>query len=261
MSTAAQHRVQNIAHRGASALAPENTLAAIRKAIEIGVDMIEIDVRQSLDHEVVVMHDRSLKRTTNGHGKVRKKTLAELQKLDAGSWFAPEFANERIPTLEEVLTTVKGHCGLLIEVKDGHKRSPWFAKRLVTLIRQFDAYDWVVVQSFNNAILQAIHRLDSRITLNKLVVYTLPGIPVYYDVGFKLGNVVRDETTKALNPNQRYLSKQLLQRLRASNRQTFCWTVDDVPTMKKLITMGVDGIITNHPDRLKQVLNQQKTHP
>ena len=92
-----------IAHRGFSAIAPENTLVAIEKAIELGADMVEFDVTVTADGEVVVIHDETLGRTTDGRGKVMEKTLEELQRLDAGSWFAPEFAGESIPTLEQVL--------------------------------------------------------------------------------------------------------------------------------------------------------------
>ena len=93
------HICKVIAHRGASGQAPENTLAAIHKALAIGVDMIEMDVRQTRDGAIVLMHDRTLNRTTNGKGRVAKKSLSELQTLDAGSWFDPSFANERIPEL------------------------------------------------------------------------------------------------------------------------------------------------------------------
>ena len=97
-----------IAHRGFSGVAPENTLAAFRKAIDVGADMFELDVLLSQDEHVVVIHDDTLERTTNGTGKVIDHTLAELQALDAGSWFSPEFAGEPIPTLEDALRLAKG---------------------------------------------------------------------------------------------------------------------------------------------------------
>jgi glycerophosphoryl diester phosphodiesterase len=103
-------RTRVIAHRGFSGVAPENTLVAIRRGIEIGADMAEIDVTLSKDGYVVVIHDETLDRTTNGTGPVSDATLEELQRLDAGSWFAPEFAGEKIPTLGEVLDLVRGSC-------------------------------------------------------------------------------------------------------------------------------------------------------
>lgn len=107
-----------IAHRGFSGQAPENTLASFQKAVELGSDMIELDVRFSKDGQVVVIHDDTIDRTTNGRGKVADYTLKELKQFDAGSWFAPQFSGERIPTLKEVLELVKGKVLVNIEIKD-----------------------------------------------------------------------------------------------------------------------------------------------
>ena len=107
-----------IAHRGFSGAAPENTLAAFKKAMEVDSDMMELDVRFSKDGQVVVMHDDTLDRTTNGRGKVSDYTLKELKQFDAGSWFAPQFAGEQIPTLVEVLEFAKGRIPVNFEIKD-----------------------------------------------------------------------------------------------------------------------------------------------
>ncbi len=110
-----------IAHRGASGYAPENTLASIRKGLDMGADMVEIDIHLSKDGEVVVIHDATLERTTDGTGKVQSKTLEELKKLNAGSWFGKEFSQEKIPTLKEVIDLMDGKALLLIELKNDSK--------------------------------------------------------------------------------------------------------------------------------------------
>ena len=114
---ATQERTRVIAHRGFSGAAPENTLAAVRAAIEVGADMVEIDVTLTSDGHIVVIHDETLDRTTTGSGRVSDFTLTELQRLDAGGWFAPRFAGERIPTLDQVLDEIEGRILLNVEIK------------------------------------------------------------------------------------------------------------------------------------------------
>ena len=248
------HSCKVIAHRGASGQAPENTLAAIHKALDIGVDMIEIDVRQTRDGAIVLLHDRTLNRTTNGKGRVAKQTLKEVQALDAGSWFDPRFATEGVPTLEEAMQLIDGQCGLLIEIKDGDLLHPIFCKRLVRLIQQHKAHSWVVVQSFSTKVLRAVYRLDPAIELNKLIHYAVPGLPVYNDGTVRFGNVFADRLTTAVNLNSRHFNRRVVRKLRTHKRATYLWTVDDPEAMQRLIKLKADGIITNYPDRLKAVL-------
>lgn len=249
-----EHTCKVIAHRGASGLAPENTLAAVQKAMDIGVDMIEIDVQQASDGTIVLMHDRTLSRTTNGKGRLSKQSPAALRKLDAGSWFAPEFSGEHVPTLEEVFQLVAGNATLLIEVKDHDLVLSIFCRRLIKLVQAHNAYSWVVVQSFSSKVLKALYRLEPRIELNKLINYTLPGVPLYNDGRMRMGTVAEELYTTAVNVNSRHFSTRLARHLRARNRTANLWTVNDPQAMKRLIKMGADGIITNYPDKLKQVL-------
>ncbi len=133
-----------VAHRGASSLAPENTMAAVRKALELNVDIIEIDVHRSYDGELVVIHDDTVNRTTSGKGRVKDFTLDELKKLDAGRWFKLSFWGERIPTLREVLEETKDKTVLLIELK-GERTEV----RTVELVRELGMEDQVIIQSFD----------------------------------------------------------------------------------------------------------------
>ena len=133
-----------IAHRGASSLAPENTLAAVQKALDLKVDVVEIDVHRSSDGELVVLHDATLDRTTTGSGPVKQYSLEEVKSFDAGSWFSPSFVEERIPTLREVLEKTKDQATLLIELK-GERTEV----RTVELVKELGMTDQVIIQSFD----------------------------------------------------------------------------------------------------------------
>src|SRR5512136_2560745 len=127
--------VLRVGHRGARGHAPENTLASFDLAVEMGVNVVETDVHLSKDGEVVLIHDHTVDRTTNGHGFVKDLTLAELKWLDAGSWYDPKYAGERIPTLAELLTWAKDRVGVAIEIKNGPIYYPGIAEKTIRLLR------------------------------------------------------------------------------------------------------------------------------
>lgn len=243
-----------IAHRGASALAPENTMAAINKALDIGVDYIEIDVRLSLDNVPVVMHDAKVNRTTNGKGPVVWFYYQSLKKLDAGSWFSPEFKGEQIPSLNEVLGAVVPKAKLLIELKGSLMMQPLLARKLVQQINKHKAQKHCIIQSFSAPLLKSIHRENPDLELNLLLNYSNKAIPIYIDRVPKLGNIYRFKKSSAINPNYKLVDRKMVNAIHEKGRQIFCWTVDDEDEMKRLIDLGVDGIITNHPDKLKKLL-------
>jgi glycerophosphoryl diester phosphodiesterase len=148
------------AHRGFSTAAPENTMAALEGAWKAGATVAEIDVRLSRDGELVLMHDRALRRTTDGRGRLAEKTWDELRRLDAGSWFDPSFAGERIPHLEEVLIWAKGKIGLLVELKNFPERDPRFIDRLLALFNRLDAAERAIIAGFDHFALAKIHRRE-----------------------------------------------------------------------------------------------------
>ena len=240
--------LQRIAHRGASGdgTAPENTLAAIEKAIEIGVDAVEIDIRLTADNQVVVIHDRTVGRTTNGKGPVDTLTLAEVKKLDAGGWFGRNYANERIPTLEEVLDLIGWRSLLLIEAKTEEA-----AERAVATIRAQRAQSRVVMQSFSGTAIRSINRLDPRIptaflmTGGEAVLRRKTGVVKRV---LKLG-------ANALSLKYTAATPDLVNMFLGRAMGMWVWTVDHEEDMKEMIEMGVGGIITNYPDRLNGVLN------
>lgn len=148
------------AHRGFSTAAPENTMAALEAAWKAGATAVEIDVRLSSDGELLLMHDRDVKRTTNGRGPVSELSWAELQRLDAGSWFAERFTGERIPSLEEVLIWARGKVGLLVELKNFPERDPRYIDHLLALFRRLDAAADNVIIGFDHPTLAEIHRRE-----------------------------------------------------------------------------------------------------
>ena len=166
----------NIAHRGASAVAPQNTLAAFRKAMELGADGVELDVQLSADGAVVVIHDFTVDKTTDGTGRVAEKTLAELEALDAGIRFSPQFAGERIPTLAQVFEALEGKLLVNVELKDFNLRSSALAAPVVEVIREHAMEKRVLFSSFNPFALRAVKRLAPEIPAGLLVA---PHLAIY----------------------------------------------------------------------------------
>lgn len=240
---------QVIGHRGASGVAPENTLVSVKKAIELKADMIEMDVHLTKDGELVVIHDHTLERTTNGTGEVKEKTLAEIRELDAGSWKDPKYAGEKVPTLAEVMDAVAGKANLLIEIKEGEKMYPGIGAKVAELVKERNAYDWCIVQSFAQDVLDAIMPLDDKIELHRLIA--LSKIPRLSDrnAADASGKWAR---IAAFNPNYRRAGKGTIRKLHKNGYRIFVWTVNDRETYDKLKKRGVDGIITNYPNSLPE---------
>ena len=240
------NRTLNIAHRGASAAAPANTLAAFEKAIELGADGIELDVHLSVDGVSVVIHDATVDATTNGSGRVAEMTLAQLKQLDAGSWFAPTFAGERIPTLEEVLEAVGNQLLLNIELKS----TTWgneLEQAVVAQVERHGLDERVLFSSFNPLSLWWIKKIAPHIPVGLLYV---PGLPLFlYQV--LLTALVPHE---ACHPGHTTVDAGYVAWARRNGYQVNVWTVDDPDEMRRLVDLGVDGIITNVPDVLHSVL-------
>jgi glycerophosphoryl diester phosphodiesterase len=162
-----------IGHRGALDCAPENTMASFREALAQGADLIELDVQMSADGQLVVIHDQTLERTTNGRGLVADTTLAEIQALDAGSWFSPEFAGERVPELSEVLAWIKGKAGLAIEIKNGPIFYEGIEQKIVGALKRYDMIEHTIVISFDHPCLYRIKKLCPELNTGILVVSRL----------------------------------------------------------------------------------------
>ncbi|MFY0599530.1 MAG: hypothetical protein JXR03_07645 [Cyclobacteriaceae bacterium] len=250
--------VEIIAHKGASGIAPENTMASFRAALEMGVDMIELDVRNTKDEQIIVFHDSTLERTTNGVGQVHDFTLEEIKKFDAGGWFDDgQFAGERIPTLKEVLDYVDGRCKVLIEIKHmDHPHYHDFAEKLIDVIRaEKNGYDWVILQSYENEYLEAAHEYDDHVQTKKLIIGedSTPLIAFYAETRIHLGRAKPEGRLSALNPEFTTLSTRRIFRMHAHGFKVYTYPVNTRDDMVKMMHMGVDGIITDHPEILIQI--------
>jgi len=230
-----------IAHRGASGrgLAPENTLAAFEKAIEIGVDMLEIDVRTTGDGHIVVLHDPSLDRTTDRQGLVRDMTIDQVRQADAGH-------GERVPLLSEVLDLARHRAQVLVEIK-----SDFVAERVLQNIFDVGLEDQVVVQSFNPQTVQRTKLLAPQLPAS-LLVGQLPTTPSRVRAR-RLVTQVLEVGANALSVWHATLTPPLIEEMRKRAIAVWAWTVDEDIIMRDLAMMGVQGIITNYPDRLNRV--------
>ena len=249
--------VKVIAHRGASAYAPENTLAAFQKAIEQNADIIELDVRPTLDQKVIVFHDAKLNRTTDKKGFVRMRSFSELQKMNAGRWFGlTEYKNETIPTFDQVLKHTEGKCELLVEIKsEGRVVRVNFIRNLMNSIIQANAKERVIVQSFDSRILNLLYKYYPGFRYQKLIVVKVPGFKIQLDKRVMVENILRKNHYESINVDHRFLTKKFIDKIHQNQKQVYCWTVNDSSRMKRLIDLGVDGIITNHPDVLHSVIS------
>lgn len=265
--------VLNIAHRGARSIAPENTLLAARKGLEIGADWWELDVAMTKDNQMVIIHDPSLERTSNAKSVFAERkswnvgdfSLQELHRLDFGSWYLSsdpfgeikkgsvsvedqkEFVGVVIPTLREALEfTRDNQWKVNVEIKD-HKGKPADAtivESVVNLIAELGMQQSVIISSFNHDYIVRVKKADASIRTAALT--NSPEIDPLAKVNY-LG-------ADAFNPSYKYIEADQVAKLRAAGKDVYVWTVNDEATMRKLIAMGVSGIITDYPQLLKQVI-------
>ncbi|WP_037341772.1 glycerophosphodiester phosphodiesterase family protein [Salinicoccus luteus] len=234
----------NIAHRGASGYAPENTMAAFDKALEMKADYIEIDVQLSKDGEVVLMHDAMVDRTTDGSGRIDAFTLEELRRLDAGNWFGPQFVGEQIPTLEEVLDAYRGKIGILIEIKNASQH-PGIEEKIAGALeeRNMDKPNngKIIVQSFDHGSIARFNALLPNVDTGVLVGYDAEGIS---DAQLAQFSTYADY----VNPNHQMVDADLVSRIHDYGMQIAPYTINDQSRINELMDYGVDGIISDYPD-------------
>lgn len=232
-----------IAHRGWSGIAPENTMAAINKAIEnddiIG---IEIDVHLTKDDVPVVMHDEQIDRTTNGAGYITDFTLEELRQFDAGSWFSDDFIGEKVPTLSEVMDACKGKKKLFIELKQSANHYELLEAKVAQLIREKNMYDKVIIISFDHHSLRKIKNLDNKIQTCAVLYGTLT----------RLIDELEATGASYVSVHYQYLNSSIIQELLDASISIVTWTVDELEIAKPLYEM-YDGIFftTNHPEKFQ----------
>ncbi len=235
----------NIAHRGASALAPENTMAAFEKAIEMGADAIELDLHLSRDGELVVIHDDTLDRTTDGRGPVHERSLDEIRRLDAGGWFGQEFVGQRIPTLSEVLDRFAGKVPLALEIKAGSTFFPGIEEKVVSVLRRHSAIEHSAVASFDHYALRHVKEIEPTVRTAALLV----GRPV------SISAIAGPGKADAMALEASLVTRTEVEACRAAGLQLVVWVVNEPAQMRYFIDLGVDGIITDRPDLLRTALN------
>ena len=241
--------IWTIAHRGASGHAPENTMAAFRRAVELGARFIETDLQITRDARVIAIHDFTLERTTSGKGQVHLLTLDQIRALDAGSWFgdsrAGSFSGERVPTLEEILDFAKEHDVIFyLEIKSG---PAWGVEHaMVAALRDRNASARVVILSFDPSSLGSVHRLDPTMM-----------------TGFLCEHPSNDLVERTVRAGARQLvaggdliTSEVVEQAHHAGLQVVAWTINEPDQMRRLIAAGVNGIITDYPDRLLTVLRE-----
>lgn len=240
-----------IAHRGASAYYPENTMAAFKGALEMEAEMIELDVMLSKDGVPVVFHDATLEDHSTGSGRLADYTLSQLQELDAGSWFDSSFAGQKIPTLEEVLAFASGKIALNIEIKTeavSDEVMGGVEEKSLELVKKYNMEDYVLFSSFDYRAIAHLKALDP----------DMPAAILYEkSQSEKLlpSELLAKYQADAFNCSYRELNTRRFKDIRENNIPVFIYTVDKPSKMRKLLRMNVSGIFTNKPDVLWNVLD------
>lgn len=235
-----------MAHRGLSADAPENTLYAFSDAISVGADFIELDVQQTRDGVLVVMHDSNLKRTTGVNKDIWDVDYADIQNLDAGSWFDPAYANARIPTLEETLQFVDKRAKLNIEIKPTKHGSDTLEQDVAELITQYQYTDACYVTSFSYGSLKKVKEVN-------------PEIRTGYLMSVAYGQFYSLKYADAFSLNKVFVTSQVVNAAHQQGKQIFAWTVNSMSEVRSLCNLHVDSIITDDPVMVQNVISRDST--
>lgn len=235
-----------MAHRGLSADAPENTLYAFSDAISVGADFIELDVQQTRDGVLVVMHDSNLKRTTGVSKDIWDVDYADIQNLDAGSWFDPAYANARIPTLEETLQFVDKRAKLNIEIKPTKHGSDTLEQDVAELITQYQYTDACYVTSFSYGSLKKVKEVN-------------PEIRTGYLMSVAYGQFYSLKYADAFSLNKVFVTSQVVNAAHQQGKQIFAWTVNSMSEVRSLCNLHVDSIITDDPVMVQNVISRDST--
>ncbi|MCK5558529.1 MAG: glycerophosphodiester phosphodiesterase [Candidatus Hydrogenedentes bacterium] len=239
--------VKNIAHRGASALMPENTLPAFQLAMELGADEVELDVVRCATGEAVVIHNETVDKTTEGTGAVADKSLAELKELDAGSWFDQRFRGTTIPTLDEVFESLGATLAVNIELK-GESLSPdGLELAVIESVRRHGMTDRVIISSFNPC---RLWRARSQAPELKTALIFSPYNSIYLRKAWFAPILKVD----GLHTFHSMVDERFVNRAHRRGRWVYAWTVDEPEMMIRLVRNGVDGVVTNDPGLLKEVM-------
>lgn len=239
-----------IAHRGYKAKYPENTMAAFKAVMAFGSPMIELDVTLTRDRKIVVIHDETLERTTNGWGKVQEHTFDELRCLDAGSWFSPEFKGEKLPSLEEVFDLCAGKILVNVEIKPEAYEEPMpvdaIEIKVLEMVREYSMTDSVIISSFKEDVIRRISMMNvekPRLAILSEKTLDDPFLDFMVDCG-----------VFSYNPDHRTLTKEEVEKVHNKGLNVFTYTVNTIKDAKRCFDMGVDGVFTDDPMLLKDAM-------
>ena len=229
------------AHRGASGSAPENTMIAMKKALETGAGYAELDVQETSDGELILLHDNTLERTSGIAWNIWETPYDSLLKIEVGAWFAPEFANEPVPKLADVMDAVKGKMKLNIELKmNGHQKE--LTEKVVDLIHEKQFENNCVITSFDLDAVKKVRHLDRNLKIG----YIFSKYPENEDVF--------TADVDILSVKYKLVNEEFMKKARAHGKEVFVWTVNDPELMKQYLKQGVTSIITNYPEKLIELL-------
>ncbi len=235
----------NVAHRGFSAAAPENTIAAFEKGIEAGANMLEMDVMMTGDNHVIVFHDYRLGRTTNGSGLVKKLTISNIRSLDAGVWFSHKYILERVPLLDEVLELSKGRVKLNIEMKHRRHNGVYaLVERCIKIVERHRMDEEVIFSSFNLEALRYLHHKVPHFRFAPLYRHNLNPTPRSFPLQYGAQGVVL---------NHLFLNRTTVQGFHNLGIKVFVYTVNGFRRIEKMILMGVDGVISDNPAAVSSI--------
>ncbi|MBI3003810.1 MAG: hypothetical protein HYY49_00140 [Ignavibacteriales bacterium] len=244
-----------IAHRGISGKSPENTLASFTLAAKNpGIDMIELDVRLSRDEEVIVLHDRTLQRTSTGNGAARNYLYEEIQKFDAGSWFHPSFSSERIPTLKSVLELVRGKRWVNIELKSGfvrRERAGVLESHVLRIVRECGMEQHVMFSSFDHVMITNLKRISPDSCTG--VLYNL-----YRDFGKLPSTLAARANASVFVCAKQELRKKMIRDAHSSGIAVYVYTLNSLEDVRKMLELGVDGILSDNADDIVTIVKSYK---
>jgi len=237
------------AHRGSSLHAPENTLAAFDLALQHGADAIELDAKLTRDEQVIVIHDQSLDRTTDGSGQINSFSLAELKDLDAGSHFDSAFKGEKIPTLEEVFERFGNYTHINVELTNYATSSDQLPEKVAELVSRYHLERRVLFSSFNPRSLSRIHKILPQVPIGLLA---LPG----WKGALARSWMNRWIPHQALHPEVHDVTPSLVRKIQRRQKRIFVYTVNTLDEIQTMAEMGVDGIFTDDPPLARKVFQE-----
>lgn len=247
-------KINVISHRGANKYAPQNTVPAFQKSLEIGIDGFETDVHMSADGHLVICHNYTVDETSNGMGNVSDMTLERLRELDFGSYFGPEFEGTKIPLLSEFLELCRDDSVKVmnIELKEPKNGEKDIADKTIALVKEYDLFDKLLISSFDPAILVRAKQVDPACKTGFL--YSPDRTITYYKMLFSFVDYAKEIGADALHPHFSLVYPNYVKRLHNAGIQVNPWTVDNPDYVRRMIEYGVDGIITNVPDSVNSII-------